>query len=266
MPKIKTAFNIIRTIKNWPVYFVEYFGLYSLTKQRHITYVLRNGVKYNIRPKTSDTWVFRDVWLKMDYTPKEFQLKAKDLVLDIGAHIGMFSVFASKFATEGKIYAFEPMPENFQMLQDNIELNKITSIIPINKAVSDKKDEKELYLSQKYNSEHSFVLYENKTKKLNVKTTSLKDIMIDYSIPKIDFLKMDCEGAEYEILFNTPYDILQKIDKISMECHRVDDNRNDFSLKKFLEGNNFEISIVKVSGNLSMLYAKNKLGNNRKIR
>jgi hypothetical protein len=90
---------------------------------------------------------------------------------------------------------------------------------------------------------------------------SLKDIFAKNKIPRVDFLKMDCEGAEYEILFNCQENILRKIDKIVIECHNTDKNKRLLSLKKFLEDNKFRAKILygdKNSMTMSapMLYAK----------
>jgi len=255
MPEIKIALNIMRIMKNWPVSFAEYFGLYRILKKNHIQYILRNGIKYEIRTETSDRAIFHEIWVRKYYNPKGFIIKEDDLVIDIGAHIGIFAVFAAQFAKNGKIYAFEPMPENFEMLRNNIGINKSTNIISVNKAVSDKKGEKELYLSKDNTGEHSFIFNEDKSKKVKVKTISLKDIIDEYNLTKINFLKIDCEGAEYEILLNSPQDIFHKIEKISMECHYIDKTRNIFSLKKYLEEQGFDVTIRE---NFPMLYAKNK--------
>ena len=67
---------------------------------------------------------------------------------------------------------------------------------------------------------------------------------------------MDCEGAEYPILFNASSDILKRIQKISMECHNVDEKNNVDNLRSFLEKNGFSVKIkFGEKPNYSMLYA-----------
>lgn len=263
MSKIKIALNIIRTMKNWPVSVAEYFGFYGLLGKNRIIYILRNGIKYEIRTKTSDRAIFHEIWIRKYYTPAGFTIKEDDVVVEIGAHIGIFSIFAAQLARNGKVYSFEPMPANYEMLQRNIILNKANNIIPVNKAVSDKKGKKEFHLSSSeiYTGEHSFFLRGDKLMKtIEVETLSLENIVKDHNISEIDFLKMDCEGAEYEILFNVPDDILRRIKQISMECHDIDNTRNKFSLREFLKGKTFlDISTMDVKGDASMLYAKNRL-------
>ncbi len=107
--KAKTAISVIRVIKNWPIYFADHF---KLIKQKHIVYILRNGINLRVRSKTSDSGIISEIWVHMDYLPKGFEINENDVAIDIGAHIGIFSIFLSKVAKMGKIYAFEPHPEN----------------------------------------------------------------------------------------------------------------------------------------------------------
>ena len=74
------------------------------------------------------------------YTLELFQraINPGSTVLDLGAHHGYFSLLAARWVgKEGKVYAFEPAPENFQILKKNIEFNQFTNVLPVNKAVSD---------------------------------------------------------------------------------------------------------------------------------
>lgn len=77
--------------------------------------------------------------------------------------------------------------------------------------------------------------------KIIVQTISLEQFLNDNNINKIDFLKIDCEEAEYEILFN--FNLLSMVRKISMEKHDVDKNWNSVKLKSFLEKNGFKCLI-----------------------
>lgn len=249
--KLETVIQIIATVKNWITLLVDL--KFKLIKQKRIVYVLRNGTKYEVRSKTLDSLLVVEIYSQRRYTPRGFEIDEKDLVVDIGAHIGVFAIFASKLARKGRIYAFEPIPENFKMLQHNIEINGIENVIPINKAISDRKGQREMLLSESNPAEHSFYFGRNATRKLRVQTVSLKDVIEQNNIPQIDFLKMDCEGAEYEVLFGCPDNILKMIRKISLEYHNVDNIRNVFSLKNFLEEKGLKVKIE--SDNCNMLYA-----------
>jgi len=104
-----------------------------------------------------------------------------------------------------------------------------------------------------------------------VETIALKDFFDGNGISKVDFLKIDCEGAEYEILYNCPQDVLRKIGKISMEYHNL--NRmlekrglkasapkeyNGEELGLFLEKSGFNVTIRPRNKKRGMIYAKRK--------
>ncbi|MDO8752056.1 MAG: FkbM family methyltransferase, partial [Candidatus Wolfebacteria bacterium] len=88
---------------------------------------------------------------------------------------------------------------------------------------------------------------------IRVETVSLDEIVQKNNIERIDFLKMDCEGAEYGILFNSSPKTIGMIQKISMEYHDMDNERNVNRLKTFLEQNEFTVTIAPHGD--SMLYA-----------
>jgi hypothetical protein len=81
--------------------------------------------------------------------------------------------------------------------------------------------------------------------KVEISCISLKEVFAGNKIDKCDLMKMDCEGAEYEILYNAPKNILQKIKKISMEFHNIDDlKNNDKELISFLRKSGFKVKLL----------------------
>lgn len=253
MKKIKTVFGVLIKIKNWQTYIKDYTGL---VKNKKITYKLRNGIKYNVRAGTCDRGIINEIWIEKHYVPKGFEIKEKDTILDVGAQIGVFSVYAAHHAKKGKIYAFEPMSENFKMLKENTNLNKLKNITNINCALSDKNGKESLFIDDLNTGGHSF--FNDKKSwsknKIIVKSMNLDSFFNKYKIKKIDFLKMDCEGAEYKIFFGASKKTLEKIKKISMEYHNLDEKKNVHKLKKYLEKNNFEVQYI--TKPCPMLYAK----------
>jgi len=251
MEKIETAFRAISTLKNWPVYFADYF---RIVKKPYIFFKLKNGVVFKIRSKTNDRVIFNQIWLTKTYTLRGFEIKENDLIIDVGAHIGMFSILAGKFAPKGKVYAFEPSADNFNLLKENVELNKLGNVVLLNKAIAKESEIREFALSPDDPAGHALPYEETNRQKINVRTISLDDFLKEKSINKIDFLKMDCEGAEYEIFLNCSNETLQKISKISMEYHDVDNERTVAHIKNFLEEKGFKV-LIKTKGD-NMLYAE----------
>lgn len=114
-----------------------------------------------------------------------------DLVLDVGANIGYYTMLMSKIVGDsGKVYAFEPEPKNFEILQKNIKINNIKNVIIEKFALSDKIGKSYLQIS-KDSGQHRL-----SDSGLETQTTTIDNY---FGNKKIDFIKMDAEGSEYNI-------------------------------------------------------------------
>jgi len=226
----------IGTMKNWPVFFLDYL---KLIHSKHVVYSFKHGFIIVLRAGTTDRNIVSEVLISNVYNLGALQ--KGDIVVDIGAHIGTFSIAAAKVAK--KVYAFEPSKENFTMLKENIAANKTDNIIAFHVAVSGTTGSRELFLHPNDPCMHS--LYFKSETKSEVSTISIEDIFKQNNIDHIDYLKLDCEGAEYEILFNCPKEILKKIYHIGAECHNLDEQRTTQSFIYFLESNGFKVTISK---------------------
>jgi FkbM family methyltransferase len=140
------------------------------------------------------------------YEPYETQLISSiiepgDVVLDIGAHIGYYTLlFAKLVGQNGKVFAFEPEPTNFQLLEKNVSINGYSNVTLEQKAVSNRNEKKKLYLSKESSGMHT--IYKSQYANLDsvkIETISLDNYFSNYR-GKIDFIKMDIEGSEYTAL------------------------------------------------------------------
>ena len=251
--KLLTFFKLVKTIKNYPLYLKDYFGK---IKDKYLFYKLRNGLIYKLRGGSTDRFIINEVWIHKSYNPKGFEIKSNDIVVDIGAHAGIFTILASYFAKQGQVYAFEPFKENYNLILENINLNKVKNLKVFNKAVSDKSGRLKFYVSTSKNKgQNSIHKLGESQKEIRVDKISFKDFL--RTIPEIDFLKIDCEGAEYEILFSLAKKELQKIKKISMEFHNYGKYAGE-DLARFLHKNNFKIRLIKDGKQFGRIYAMNK--------
>jgi len=124
------------------------------------------------------------------------EIKKGDVVLDLGANIGYYTlIFAKIVGKNGKIFAFEPDQTNFSLLKKNVEINRYKNILLIRKAVIDRMGTAKLYLSDYNKGSHSIFNLESRKKFIQVETIRLDDYFKNYN-GKIDFIKMDIEGAE----------------------------------------------------------------------
>ncbi len=256
--KITTFVKLVKTIRNYPTYLKDYFGK---IKGQYLFYHLRNGLKYKVRGGSTDRFILNEVWIHKSYNPKGFEINQNDIVVDIGGHIGVFTILASHYAKFGKVYTFEPMKENFELLRDNIEINNAVNVSFFNKAVSDKNGEIGFFISQTKNKgQNSLQKLEESQREVVVETISFKDFL--RKLPRIDFLKMDCEGGEYKILPSLSRDDFKKIKKISMEYHNYG-NGTGKELKSILEKNGFKVKMVQRGEKFGTIYALNtKWGQN----
>ncbi|MBU2477194.1 FkbM family methyltransferase [Candidatus Micrarchaeota archaeon] len=214
--------------------------------------------------------MFVETVLEDQYRLKNTSLHEDSVIIDLGAQIGLFSVYASNKAK--KIFAFEPVSENYDLLVKNIKLNKLENkIMHFNLAVSDKKGKEKIFLSQNHSGGHSIYGFEefdekksspinqfikskgfNKEKFIEVSSITLEEIFRINKIKHCDLLKMDIEGAEYKVLYNLPDYCFEKIQRIAMECHDLDEKKkNSGYVKKFLQSKGFKVEL-----NYAMLYAQ----------
>lgn len=227
---------------------------------KYATKFLPKGVRFKIRcdnKRVTDEAMINESWLSKDYTPKGFNIKKGDTIIDIGAHIGSFTVYAAKIAKRGLVYSYEPYSENFKLLKENVKINNLKNVKIFNLGGLGEKKEVKLYLDETNDAGHS--IYNKAKKFVFISCISLKEIFEDNKIKFCEFLKMDCEGAEYEILFNTPKKYFDKIGMIALEYHdEIYKEKNISDMKTLLINKGFRINVKPVKSNQGLLYAKNK--------
>jgi FkbM family methyltransferase len=214
---------------------------FHLTKKRGVVR-LREGFKFWVRPGKNDIQTIIEQFVGQVYTAEDYDLQDDSVILDIGANIGTFSVYITKYL-KGKfrIFSYEPYPDNFELLKKNIELNKLEENVKIfQMGAGKRKETRELFVSEEGNAYHSMYFENAKSKNITIEVLPLKDIFETNNIRSCGFLKIDCEGAEYEILYNTPEQIYGRIKYMSIEYHPVE-GYSPTDLQKFLSDRGFEI-------------------------
>lgn len=219
--RITQAYEVVKvaiySLRLWPLS----IWLNFWTTNRAETVVDINGIKLIIRTKnfftkSTDISMAYECIIKDDY--KLSNLNADSgFIIDIGAHIGSFSLAAAKKFPMARILCFEPSPANYKTLKKNIELNKFQNIRAFNKAVSSTNKEISFYLDPINSAANR--IYASKGFSVKVPSITLEAMFKGNAIKKCAFVKMDCEGAEYDILLNTSHKTLKKIQSMIIEYH-----------------------------------------------
>lgn len=125
-------------------------------------------------------------------------IKVDDVILDIGANIGHFSLLLSDLNTRGKFLVFEPHPKTFLELKENFNLNPTVPCQLYNMALSNKSGVVQ-FSDGSESCQNSIVLHDNTQKSISVKSISLDDFISQNKIIKVDIIKIDVEGFEYSV-------------------------------------------------------------------
>ena len=255
MTSISEKFKILKKAKlvfeNWIIYPLSY---YNFIRDDFILFKTRSKKIMKLRKQSTDLMALTHVWLIEEYKKENFEIKPNDVVIDVGAHIGLFTIYASQFCTNGKIYSFEPVPENYELLLENIKLNNLDYVTTFNQAISNSNEPIKLFLN---NDESGHSMFSKSSKSIIIDSISLQKFFDKNKIERCDFLKLDCEGAEYEIIKNLPLEYFQKIDKLVIEYHMADSHPEFLiEFKEILSQQNFKIDYKKLFSDIGFLYAK----------
>jgi FkbM family methyltransferase len=235
-----TIFVLLAGIKNWPVVIEVLLG--SLLKRHAVIELRKTGLRFKVR-SLMDILSIRDTCLERHYERYGSELQNGWTVVDIGAGNGDFAILAARQCPHGVVYAYEPFPDSFALLSENVQLNGIKNVRASPHAVCERKGTVELYVLGREPLRFSTVGGQNvlTTETLVVPCIALKDILDSLETKQCDFLKIDCEGGEYEILFAADDDSLRRIERICLEYHNHVTGFNHNDLAEFLRTRGFKV-------------------------
>ncbi len=205
--------------------------------------VRQNSVVVKVRGKM-DIWSVKEALLDKFYEKCGFKIQDGWNVIDIGAGIGEFCLEAALGRPAMNIHAYEPFPESYQLLNENLVLNNIATVKPHNIAIGAKNGKLALDLTGgeplQFQSVSSPV---SESESLVVDSISLEDALDQTGMDQCDLLKLDCEGAEYPILFNAPDQVFKRIQRIVMEYHDGVAQGDHSQMAVFLVNKGYKVSI-----------------------
>jgi FkbM family methyltransferase len=179
------------------------------------------------------------------------------VVIDIGAGLGDFAVSVAYEHPGCHVYAYEPFPESFRLLEENIILNGTRNVITIPCRRWGNIRTNDPFHHRRCGPTFNDKRFVSHVHSITVKGLSLDDVLETNAIPVCDFLKMDCEGGEFDILFSASEATLRKIRHICLEYHDGVTKFSHADLVDYLQKRGFHVRTAPnpVHNHLGFLYA-----------
>lgn len=199
----------------------------------------------------SDWLVIREIWCENVYEVFDGDLGDTHVVVDLGANIGAFSVYAGSLHDEALVIAVEPEPHNLELLKENIKQNGMEKKIKVEPVCITDVDGDETYITDEHGGSNQFDWQDKPYTR--VKTLTLAGLLKKHKLEYVDVLKIDVEGAETDIILTASKDTMNLFRYITMEI----DSRND-SMGKIVEklSETHQVRIVGSHETGGQLYAK----------
>ncbi len=233
------------------------------------TYRLPNGVEIAHLNKNETDHLYEEIFRKQNYLRHNITLRDGDCIFDVGANIGMFTLFANDVCREVRIYSFEPIPTTFAALQHNIDAFRLkarayncglsdhsgsasftfyprvsASSGMYADAVTDEQVTRAYMANQdaelmEFADELMEGRFEAETFTCHLKTIS--EVISENHIDQIDLLKLDVEKSELDVLLGIQEHDWPKIKQVAAEVHDIDGRLDRFS--KILKNHGFEVKL-----------------------
>lgn len=168
-----------------------------------------------------DVWSIKETFLDRFYEKYGFTIQPRWKIIDIGAGIGDYTLYAAVTQPDSQVFSFEPYPQSFDLMQENLRLNNVSNVRAFDRAIGAASGELVLDLTagEPLQIQSSGIQALKTEKSLSVGALSLADAFAMLKLESCDLLKLDCEGAEYAILFDAPQTTLEFVQHIVMEYH-----------------------------------------------
>jgi FkbM family methyltransferase len=228
-------------------------------KNHRISSLSWNNKKVYYRTSTSDMTLIYEILLQSKYKSEYFfpdELNPK-IIFDIGGNIGITAIYLSSKFPDAIIYTFEPLTENFEILKKNIQ--HYQNIKAFNVGLGAKNGSFKVFLSNDSENFGGVSLYPDPVGNVAesyvlCEVNNINDIVKKHNIGIIDLIKIDTEGAEYDILLSLEEKTLRNVSWITGELH----GNRDFEVLNYLENLGFSIALKKEIDNRLFMFNAGK--------
>jgi len=187
----------------------------------------KTGLEMTLHPdRGGDRFTLFETFGKGVYDEALAQLGAGDVVIDVGANIGCFTLAAwQAVGPKGTVLALEPQSQSFVRLSEHLSVNEAASVTPLQLALADDDGSMDLFVpANQYLLVSKFDTVGGRPisgRTEQVSCMTLASLMDEHRIERVSLLKLDCEGAEHEIIAALTPETASKIDHIAAEVHSV---------------------------------------------
>ena len=224
---------------------------------------LPNNLEIYYLGKEETEFIYREIFIEQQYLQHGITINNDDCIFDVGANIGLFSLYLSRLQQPLKILAFEPVKPIFEVLQANVNLHSLNNIISLhNYGLGSENISETVFTFYPNMAGNSTTRPQEKLEQREIMKMVLERDMVDHlfqsqettgeiktlssvinslAIESIDLLKIDVEGEEYEVLRGIKPNDWSKIKQIVLEVHDLGDRIN--RAKSLLESQNFQVTV-----------------------
>lgn len=219
-----------------------------------------SGLNFLVRGQM-DIWSIKETFIDRFYERFGTPIEDGWTIVDIGAGLGDFTIYALNNYPANQVIACEPFDGSYTLLAKNLELNKIQGARIIRKAVMDKPGQ--VLLSHTQGEALQIITTGPSAAgiswddQVHVPAITLQELLVENNLDRINLLKLDCEGAEYPILINSPADVFKRIDRIVMEYHEGAAGHGHEELVSHLSELGYKVTVTRnyVHDDLGYIYA-----------
>jgi FkbM family methyltransferase len=158
------------------------------------------------------------IWEPVETALFEREVKPGYVVVDAGANIGYYTLLAARLVgATGHVYAFEPEPNAFALLQRNVHLNGYTNVTLVPTALGREPGTMQLFIATKNRGDHRIYNPTGKRSAIDVEVVTLDAFLAEHEVSRVDLLKIDTQGAECSILAGAEQTLTRRELSIVME-------------------------------------------------
>jgi FkbM family methyltransferase len=211
LSRLQKAASMPGLFRNWPSVYAD-----VLAGRRVDRLIMRSGERITGRPDDQLWNHFNAIWLNRCYT-SVYSIPRGATVVDVGANIGIFTLLAARYAA--RVISCEPHPVTFSFLTANaLTATGPADVVLMNSAIAANSGRVTLFEGDA-STANSIVDSGGPKRGLAVRAQSLGDLFQSQGVRKCDFLKLDCEGSEFEIV-KSSLELLRRTTRvISLEYH-----------------------------------------------